>query len=426
MTMPWRILLTLALGAGTSVKAQERAIVIRGGIVITMAGTRIPNGTVVMQGGKIVAVGANVSTPAGADIVDATGKYVMPGIIDAATHIGLGGNDLNEGSDPMTPQSRVIEAYNPFGEFGGGKPGPLRNHENLSGGVTTMYVAPADRAVLGGQGVVVKTAGPNLDGVILREPAGLNMVLGEPPKEVARSKNRDPFTRMAEVAMLRQLFIKAQEYQKAKGQNSALPRDLGLEAVGRVLTREIPARIEANTSGDIRSALRLSQEFGFDLVVDGGAWAYQMREELASRKVPVVLGQMTTPFVSNEEIPDRTDYPTVDERTPARLLSAGVKVAIATFSASFGSLAPGGQGKWLLIDAAVAGGYGMSDEDVLRAVTINAAEILGVANRVGSLTPGKDADVLVLSGDPLSIKTWVERVYVNGELVHEKGKMEKQ
>jgi imidazolonepropionase-like amidohydrolase len=413
--------LLTAAGAGTtSAQGGEKVIAIRGATVYTMTGAPIANGTVIIRGGKIAAVGAKVDIPRGAEIVDATGKVVMPGLVDAMASIGFAPSDLNEASDPITPQERAFEAYNPYGTFGSGKPGPLRNEEALSGGVTSMYIAPADAALIAGQGAVVKTAGPNLDGVLLREPAAIDMALGEPPKKQARTQNRDPSTRMAEVAMIRQTLIKAQEYAANRKQNPALPRDLGMEALGRLLRKEIPARIQATSVRDMRNAIALSEEFGFDLTVDGAAAAVELKEMLVARKIAVVLGQVSHPFVSNEEIPDRSDYPPVDERTPARLVAAGVKTAIASFSRAFGSLAPAGTGKWLLLDAAIAAGYGMKDEDILRAVTIVPAEILGVSDRVGSLAPGKDADLLVLGGDPLSVKTWVERVYVNGELVHQR------
>ncbi|HEX4935318.1 MAG TPA: hypothetical protein VFV33_19190, partial [Gemmatimonadaceae bacterium] len=155
-----RAVLALSLAPlGASLHAQSRAIALRGGTVIPVEGVPIANGTVVMRDGKLVAVGANVTIPTGADIVDVRGKYVLPGLVDAMTSLGLGNSDLNEASDPVAPQLRVIEAYNPFGGFGGGKPGPLRNTEVLGGGVTTMYIAPADAALIGGQGAVVKTAG---------------------------------------------------------------------------------------------------------------------------------------------------------------------------------------------------------------------------------------------------------------------------
>ena len=149
-----------------------------------------------------------------------------------------------------------------------------------------------------------------------------------------------------------------------------------------------------------------------------GRRAWEFKDELAARKVSVVLGQVSHQYVSNEEIPDGSDYPKPDERLAGRLTNPGIPTAMATFSRAFGTLAPAGTGKWLLIDAAVAAGYGMTDEQVLRAVTLVPAQILGVADRVGSLEVGKDADVIVLDGPPLSVKTWVQRVYVNGELVY--------
>lgn len=400
--------------------AQERAIAIRGGTVVPMDGPAITNATVVMRGGKITAVGANVTIPAGATVVDARGKYVLPGLIDAMTSLGIGSGDLNEPADPVSPQLRVFEAFNPFGDFGSGTSGPLRLHELLGGGVTTMYIAPADAALIGGQGAVVKTAGDNLAAMSLRDPAAIDISLGEPPRKAASAKQRDPATRMAEVAMIRQALVRAQEYQRNKAQNPSLPRDLGQEALGKLLRREIPARIQANAPVDIRNALQLAEEFGFDLVIDGAANAKSQLAQLAARKVPVILGQVSHPYVSNEEIPDKSDYPAVDETLPATLTNAGVTTAIATFSRAFGSLAPSGSSKWLLLDAGIAAGYGMTEQQVLQAVTIIPARILGVQDRVGSLTVGKDADVIVLDGPPLSMKSWVERVYVGGELVHEK------
>lgn len=400
--------------------AQEKVIAIRGGTVLPISGPAIPNGTVIIRGGKIAAVGADIAIPQGAEIVDAKGMYVMPGVIDAASQIGLEASDQNEASDPITPALRAFESYNPYGTFGEGKPAPLRNKELLAGGVTTMYLSPADATLIGGQGFIVKNAGNSLDALVVRNPASMDMTLGTPPKTAARARNRDPYTRMAEVALIRQALIKAQEYQRNKQAKPDLPRDLGNEALGAMLRREIPARIQANNATDIRSALRLGEEFGLDVIIDGGAMAYEFRAELAARHIPVILGQLSNPYVSNEEIPDKTDYPPVDERLAGRLTAAGVTTAIATFSRAFGSLAPSGSGKWLLVDAAIAAGYGMSEADVLKAVTIVPAKILGIADRVGTLEVGKDADVIILNGPPLSVKSWVQRTYVNGELVHKK------
>lgn len=412
-------LVAVALIAG-SVDGQERPIAIRGGTVVPVSGPSIPNGTVVIHRGKIVAVGANVAVPSGAQIVDAKGQYVLPGLVDAMSNLGFDGGDLNEMGDPMTPQNRAWEGYNPFGTFGAGQRQPLRNREALSGGVTTMYIAPADAQVIGGQGAVVKTAAALHSDLLVREPAAMDMTLGTPPKTVARARNRAPFTRMSQVAMIRQTLVRAQEYQRNKEQNPALAKDLGLEALGRLLRKEIPARIQANSPTDIRAALRLADEFGIDVVIDGGAGALDVKTELAARKVPVVLGQVSHPYVSNEEIPDKTDYPEPDEALAAKLTAAGVTTAFGTFSRAFGTLAPAGTGKWLLMDAGIAVGYGLTEAQVLRGVTLTPAEVLGVADRVGSLEAGKDADVILLDGPPLSVLTWVRKAYVGGELVYEK------
>ncbi|MEO6447497.1 MAG: amidohydrolase family protein [Gemmatimonadaceae bacterium] len=408
----------LALASAPALSAQGRAVVLQGGTIIPVDGPVITRGSVVMRDGKIVSVGSNVAVPAGAEVIDVSGKYVMPGLVDAMTSLGISNSDMNEASDPLAPQLRVSESFNPFGDFATGQVGPLRMKELLSGGVTTMYIAPADAAVIGGQGAVVKTAGPDLASLIIRDPASIDMTLGEQPKKAASQKQRDPATRMAEVALLRQMLVRAQEYERNKAATPTLPRDLGLEALGRLLRREIPARLQANSPGDIRTAMRVAEEFKFDLIIDGGAAAQVHQAALAARGIPVVLGQVSHPFVSNEEIPDKSEYPPVDEGTAAKLTAAGVKTAIASFSRAFGSLAPAGSAKWLLLDAGIATGYGMSEADVLKAVTLVPAEILGVAQRLGSLTPGKDADVLVLDGPPLSVKSWVERVYVGGTLVH--------
>jgi imidazolonepropionase-like amidohydrolase len=420
----------LAVAATPAVsRAQKTPVAIRGGTVITMAGQRIPGGTVILRDGKVAAVGAQVSIPSGATIVDATGKFVMPGLIDAMTYYGVEPADLSEVSDPITAEIRIVNAYNPSGGAFSGGAGPLRATELLAGGITTQYVGPGDATIVGGQGVVVKTAAPGRETLPIREPAAMNVNIGVGPTKTFRDKKRTPNTHSAVISLLRQALVRAQEYETARKSYEARPAaeraktspprfEAGMDALGKVLRREIPARIQANTVQDIRGAIALSEEFGFDLVINGGAQAYQMRDVLAAKKIPVVLGPVSHPYISGEEIPDVREYPAPDERNAAWLSAAGVPIAIASYSHGLGSLASGVTGKWLLLESALGVGYGMKEDAALEAVTINAARILGVANRVGSLEVGKDADVLVLDGPPLGAKTWVERVYVNGELVH--------
>lgn len=428
-----RILAFVAAAALAADTAGAQAVALRGARIHTMAGPVIERGTVLMRDGKIVAVGADVRIPANTRIIDVSGKTILPGLVDAMTYFGLEGPDLNETAEPITPELNVLDGYTPTGrEFEAGATS-LRAAEILSGGVTTQYVAPADATLIGGQGAVVKTAGPTFTSLVLREPAAIDFTLGSVPTRSFRSRQRSPSTRAMSIALLRQALVRAQEYRRTWDDYQARPdsvrtntappaRQLGQEALVKLLRREIPARIQANTLADIRAAMRLAEEFGFDMVLDSGSQAYEMAAELAEKKIPVVLGPVAHPFVSGEEVPDRDEYPAPDERAAAKLAAAGATVAIASFARSFGSLASGSTGRWLLQDASVAGGYGLSDDDIIRAITIVPARILGVADRVGSIEAGKDADVIVLDGSPFATRTWVERVFVGGEQVFERAK----
>ena len=417
-------------GGRADVRAQ--AVALTGGLVYPISSEPVEGGTVLFVDGRIAAVGVDVDIPAGAEVVDVTGSVVMPGIIDAMSYYGIAGEDMNEVPTPLTPELRIIEAFAPFGTFGSGEAGEIRVRELLSGGVTATYIGPGDATVVGGQGAVVKTAGARFDDLIVREPAAIDITLGGRPASTYRDMSRSPSTRMAVVAQLRDLLVRTQEWMAGAGGGSgdaggseagdapSAPRTLGMEALARMLRGEIPARVQANATRDIRVAIELGEEFGFELVIDAGAGAHQMRDELADRGIPVVLGPISHPYISGEEIPDPGDYGGVDERNAVWLNEAGVHVSLASFSRGFGRFGPGVAGQWLLIDASIARGHGMSEADVLRAVTLNPAEVLGVSDRLGSLEVGKDADVAVFDGDPLSIRTWATRVYVGGRLVYER------
>ena len=416
--------LALVFFATAMTPASGQVIAIQGGTGVPVSGPAIEGGTVLLRDGIIAAVGANVDVPGGATIVNATDRYVLPGLIDAMSYYGISGTDLNETSAPSTPQLRAIEAYYPFGAFSDGEaPAAPRSKDLLMGGVTTHYIAPADATVIGGQGAIVKAAAETYDGLIVREPAAIDITLGQRPAGTFSAGNRSPGTRMAVVAHLREQLVRAGEYQQQQDawralpegeRGAAPPRDLGMEALALMLSGEIPARIQANRTTEIREALRLAEEFGFRLILDSGVSADQLGDALNEAGVPVVLGPISHPFVSGEEIPDRDEYSNPDERRAARLQGSGVTFAIASFSRSFGSLGPSGSGKWLLLDAALAAGYGLTEAEVLRAVTLSAAEILGVDGRIGSLEVGKDGDVIILDGPPLSVTSWVERVFVDG------------
>ncbi|MFC2165306.1 amidohydrolase family protein [Acidobacteriota bacterium] len=415
-------------------QAQDKPVIaIKGGTVLTMAGETIEGGTVVMWEGKIVAVGKQVSIPEGAQIIDATGKYVMPGIIDAMTYYGVRPFALNDRANPITPENKVILAYYPFGRMMHGEKGIVKDKEILSGGVTTVYIAPGDQQVIGGQGAVVKTYGADYEAFTLREPAAIDMCIGDPPKqEMTYIGARPPLTRMGIATLLRKTLLGAQQFDKKikdyeektdeeKEKMPPPPRNLGMEAVIKLLDKDIPARIESDFVDDIRTAIRICDEFDVDLIVDSGLGAYKVKDILAEKNIPVVLGTPTHPFVQGGEVSMSPDlYREMNDYNAAELHKAGVKLALGSFSFAFGGFGYATSGRWLLIEAAYLTGFDVSDEDALKMITINAAQILGVDNRVGSLEKGKDADVIILDGYPLNIKTWVDQVFIDGESVYRK------
>jgi len=430
--LPAVLSVTALLLALPFLRAQDKPVIaIQGGIVLTMAGDAIEGGTVVMWQGKIAAVGKQVSIPDGAQIIDATGKYVMPGIVDAMTYYGIRPFALNDRAKPVTPENKVILAYYPFGKRMHGEKGIVKDQEILSGGVTTVYIAPGDQQVIGGQGAVVKTYGADYEAFTLREPAAIDMCIGDPPKQEPRYIGaKPPLTRMGIATLLRKALVGAQQYEQKlkdydqksdeeKEKASPPPRTLDMEALIKLLNKDIPARIESDFVDDIRTAIRICDEFDIDLVIDSGLGAYKVKDILAEKKIPVVLGPPIHPFVQGGEVSMTPDlYREMDDYNATKLLKAGVPVALASFGFSFGGFGYATSGRWLLLEAAYLTGFNVSDEDALKMITINAAQILGVADRVGSLEKGKDADVIILDGYPLHIKTWVDQVFIDGENVY--------
>ena len=282
----------------TALSAQAQQVTaIRGGTVLTMAGETIENGTILIRDGKIAAVGSRVRIPNNAEVVDATGKYVMPGIIDAMTYYGIRPFGINDTSDPITPQNRAVQAYYPYGDFMRGSSGVQKDKDMISGGVTTVYIAPGDRQVVGGQGAVVKTWGDDFDSMILLEPAAMDMTIGE----TAKRDGQNPTTRMGIAALLRKTLMDGQAYVRtveeyeakvAEGDEEAKPpsRNLGNEALLKLLRKELPARIEVDFLDDIRTAIRIAEEFDLELIVDSGLGAYKIKDVLAENDIPVVLG----------------------------------------------------------------------------------------------------------------------------------------
>ena len=372
-----------------------------------------------VEGGRIVAVGEEVEIPEDAQIYDATGKVVMPGLIDAHCHVGIFPDgigweysDGNEMTDPITPHLRALDAVHPEDPA---------FKDLVTAGVTTVLTGPGSANLIGGQWVCLKTAPKaSVEQMVLLEPAGMKMALGENPKRVYGEQKKLPSTRMGNAAALRAALVDAQNYLEkwrryeadlaqyeakaeagdADAESPKLPeRDLKLDALGKVLRREMRARVHAHRADDMLTAIRIAEEFELDLTLEHATEGYKIADILAAKGIPVTAG----PILFSREKYELKD---MTPKNPGALTSAGVKVAIQTDETS--------ATKYLAINAALAVREGMPEEAALRAITINAAEIIGVADRVGSLEVGKDADIVVFDGHPFDYRTVPELVLVDG------------
>lgn len=371
----------------------------------TVSRGRFSRGTVLVEQGKILAAGDRVEVPADAEVYDAGGRPVTPGLVDAHTHLGISeegigfeGADYNEKSDPVTPYLRALDGINP--EEMGLKDAAL-------GGVTACAIAPGSANVLGGQMVAVKTWGTVVDQMVLRQPCGLKAAFGENPKRVYNEQKKAPQTRMGTAGLLRKTLADAAAYLQRK-RGSASPEapfvaDLSLEAVAGVLEGRYPLRAHAHRADDIMTALRIADEFGISIVIEHATEGHKVAAELARRNVPAVVG----PLLSS-----RAKYELRERSlaTPRVLHEAGVRVALMTDH-------PVVPTQFLPLCAGLAVREGLPEEEALRAITLTAAEILGLDHRLGSLDAGKDADVVVWSGHPLEVRSQPDLVLCDGEAI---------
>ena len=398
-------------------------IAIVNGKVMTITQGTLDPGTVLVEGGRIVAVGQELVIPEDAEIYDAAGKVVMPGLIDPHCHVGLWPegvgwehSDGNEMTDPITPHLRALDAVHPEDDA---------FPELVAAGVTTVLTGPGSGNLIGGQSVCLKTMPrPSVEEMVLLEPAGMKMALGENPKRVYGAQKKAPSTRMANAAALRAALVDAQNYldkwqrheeeverYQAKvqaGDEEVDPpkppeRDLKLEALGRVLRREMKARVHAHRADDMLTAIRIAEEFGLDLTLEHATEGYKIADVLAAKGIPVTAGPI---LFSRGKYELRRMTP----RNPGLMAKAGVKVAIQTDEMS--------AVKYLTINAALAVREGLPEDEALKAITINAAEIIGVEDRVGSLEAGKDADVVVFDGHPFDYRAVVDLVLVDGQVAY--------
>lgn len=397
--------------------AEERPLVIRAAHILPVSSPEINDGILLIEKGKITALGTDISVPGQAAEIDAGSGWVMPGFIQCCTTLGSvdrygGGSSSDEISDPNTAQMRITDGINPFAKS---------LVQARMAGVTTILAAPGRLNVIGGQAAVLKLRGVTVEDMCLLSPAGIKISLGEGPKETYGKKGRLPSTRMGSAYVLRSALIEAEaysrsleEYERAKSKaekaKSDLPaepkRDLRLEPLARLRKGELTALIECYRADDIMTALRIVEEFKLKAVLVGCSEGARLAEPIARAGVPVIV----SPFGVG---PRRMETGNLSRETAALLHAAGVKVVIRADEA-LGI----GHVRELPLQAALAVSGGLARQAALRAITLYAAETAGVADRVGSLEPGKDADIVILDGDPLDIKTRVVRVMIEGETVY--------
>lgn len=382
-------------------------LLIRNARLYTMEGPgMLESGDVLIDGGKIAAVGVNLSAP-GAREIDARGAYAAPGFIDAHSHIGLWADgerdetgDGNEMTDPVTPQMRALDAVNPIDPCFA---------EACRAGVTTVATGPGSANVLGGQFLAMKTFGGSLRSMLVKEPLAMKAAFGENPKMVYGSGGKRPATRMATAAVLREAFYKARAYmEKRAGADEDKRPDFNLknEALAMVLRRELPLKMHAHRADDILTAIRLAEEFNLRASIEHCTEGYLIADELRRANVGVILG----PLLTDRGKPELKN---LTMKAPAILHRAGVKFALMT---DHGVIPE----QYLPVEAGLCVREGLPEMEAMRAITINAAEVLGLEERLGSLAPGKDADIALFDGHPLETRTHASLVIVNGNIAYER------
>ncbi|HQD39231.1 MAG TPA: amidohydrolase [Bacillota bacterium] len=383
-------------------------MLIKNGRVFTMAGKVYENGCVLIENGKIKEVGEELTASFGEEIIDARGGWVLPGLVDAHSHLGtheanmgFEGNDTNEITDPITPQLRVIDGLNPQDKA---------FEAVRASGVTTTLVAPGSANVIGGQCAVIKTYGRCVDEMVIVEPAAVKIAFGENPKRAYKELEKMPSTRMAIAGLLRQTLYEAKAYQvrkeKAAEREEYFAVDLKLEALLPVLEGRIPVKAHAHRADDILTAIRIAKEFNVSMTLDHCTEGHLITDYIKEAGFPAIVGP-TMSARSKIELTNKSFF------TAVKLAASGVKIAITTDH-------PVTQMQYLPLCAGLAVREGLPLEDALRAITINAAEIIGAADRVGSIEPGKDADLAIFDGNPLQTLTKTLYTIIDGRVVYKK------
>ena len=362
-------------------------LLIKNGHIKPMVGDEIVNGCILTgDDGKIIAIGQSLEAPEGTQVIDAGGRLVTPGCVEAHCHIGLDnqavgweGKDYNEMVDPVTPQMRAIDSIYPQDEAF-----PLA----VKGGVTTCCTGPGSANVLGGTFVAIKTYGNRVDNMIVRDAIAMKCAFGENPKRCyGQAGKKAPMTRMGVASTLREALFKAKRYKEDKDAGKNPGFDMKMEALVPVLEGKIPLKAHAHRADDILTSIRVAREFGVNITLDHCTDGSLIADELAEEGLPAFVGP-TFGGKSKIELANKSFD------TPKDLTNAGVKVSIITD-------APVIPLQYLPMCAALAKNAGLDEEDAWKAITINPAQSTGIGDRVGSLEPGKDGDVVIWTADPM-------------------------
>ncbi len=382
-------------------------LLIKNGYIKPMVGQDIENGCVLINDkGKIEAIGKDIVAPKDAKIVDAEGRLVTPGCVEAHCHIGLDnegigweGQDYNEIVDPLTPEMRAIDSIYPMDEAFG---------LALQGGVTTACTGPGSANVVGGTFAAIKLVGKRVDKMIVKSPLAMKCAFGENPKRCyGKNSNKSPMTRMGVAALLRELLFKSRRYleDKEAGKNPAF--DMKLEAMIPVMKKEIPLKVHAHRCDDILTAIRIAKEFDLNMTLDHCTDGICIADELAEEGICAFVG----PTLGGKP---KVELQNKCFETPAVLHDAGVPISIITD-------APVIPLQYLPMCAGLAANAGLDMEEAWHAITINPAVQTGIANRVGSLEPGKDGDVVIWNANPLTtIGADAYMTIVEGNIVYQK------
>lgn len=392
--------------------AKSDVYIIKNARILTVTNGTLERGMLLIKNGKIDRVGQQLDIPMDdIRVIDAEGLWVTPGFIDSHSHLGLGPSggitEDNEMSDPCTPHLRIIDSIHPEGM----EPHKGSFKDAVTQGVTTIIARPGSGNVIGGQSAALKLFGRTVDEMILVFPTDMKMAMGK--KGYYESKGRLPMTKMGTAYVVRKAMMDAADYkadlllhEKTKEKKPDTPppkRDLKNEAMLKVLNRELPVHIHATAVDDIMTAVRLADEFDFyKLSLAHAEESYKVANELAKRNIVVVVGPKMIVFDDEGNLINIADY----------LVKNGVEVNIMTDADVV-------QQEFLRFQASIAVKYGMDPLEALKAITINPAKLIGMEARIGSLEPGKDADLVLFDGDPFDIQTSVRKVFINGFVVYD-------